>query len=545
MKIKRLDHLGIVAGVIDDLKIVEDIDNIFPTHDYNEISYGEAVKGMIMNGLGFSNRALSLSPQFFENIPVELLFREGVKPEHFNRHKLSRTLDKCFEFGCESLFSKIAYNACEIENVEKKFNSTDTTNYSLSGSYDTSYDDENDDSPVPVNITYGHSKAHRPDLKQVAQEIMVTQDGGIPILCKILDGNAADTRVFKERTSALIDEFKKSKTPKYLIADCKLYTKANADFLNQIPFITLIPGALSRRKELIVQCLSENHWIKIDDNYQYVSHDITHNEIDQRWLVFYSNAAKLRVEKTIIKKIAKEKESLKKQFFHFQASRFECKPDAEKALIKALKNLKYHQKDSVEFIEHKNHKRKGRPKKEMIADKIKYQVKVTVKEDQKKIDAVIDQKSCFVLTTNIQEKELSDLDVLSCYKGQSHVERGFRFLKDPLFFTSSFFLDKPSRIEALLMVMTLALLVYSIAQRRMRNSMKKLNQSIPNQIKVPTATPTLRWVFQCFEGVNTVQFKDEYNYKELYMDGLTELRKRIVQYIGGATLHYYKIEKMP
>ena len=299
MKIKRLDHLGIVSGVIDDLNIVADIDALLPMHDLNEITYGEAVKGMIMNGLGFSNRALSLSPQFFENVPTELLFRKGVKAEHFNRHKLSRTLDKCFDFGCESLFSKISYNACKIENVDKTFNSTDTTNYSLSGSYNVSDEALNDLDPIPVKITYGHSKAHRPDLKQVAQELMVTQDGGIPILCKILDGNAADTVVFKERTKALIEEFKKSESPKYLLADCKLYTKGNAEFLSQIPFITLIPSALSRCKELVKQCIHEKEWIEIDDNYQYVSHNILHNEIQQRWLVFYSTAAKTRVEKTI------------------------------------------------------------------------------------------------------------------------------------------------------------------------------------------------------------------------------------------------------
>ena len=276
-----------------------DIDALLPMHDLNEITYGEAVKGMIMNGLGFSNRALSLSPQFFENVPTELLFRKGVKAEHFNRHKLSRTLDKCFGFGCGSLFSKIAYNACEIKNLDQTFNSTDTTNYSLSGSYNVSDEALNEFEPAPVKITYGHSKAHRPDLKQVAQELMVTEDGGVPILCKILDGNAADTVVFKERTKAVIEEFKKSKSPKYLLAECKLYTKCNAEFLSQIPFITLIPGALFRCKELVQQCIHEKDLVVIDDNYQYVSYKILHNKIQQRWLAFDSNAAKSRATKTI------------------------------------------------------------------------------------------------------------------------------------------------------------------------------------------------------------------------------------------------------
>lgn len=73
---------------------------------------------------------------------------------------------------------------------------------------------------------------------------------------------------------------------------------------------------------------------------------------------------------------------------------------------------------------------------------------------------------------------------LSTYKGMSSVELGFRFLKDPVFFASSLYLKKPSRLAALLMVMTLALLVYSIGQRRMRSYLKSKGKTLPNQVKL-------------------------------------------------------------
>jgi len=79
-----------------------------PQDDLQEISPGKAIKGMIMNGLVFCNRPLTLSPQFFANLPMEHLFREGVEASHFNRHKLGRTLDQCYDFGCESLFSLVS-----------------------------------------------------------------------------------------------------------------------------------------------------------------------------------------------------------------------------------------------------------------------------------------------------------------------------------------------------------------------------------------------------------------------------------------------------
>jgi len=73
-----------------------------------------------------------------------------------------------------------------------------------------------------------------------------------------------------------------------------------------------------------------------------------------------------------------------------------------------------------------------------------------------------------VIGSNIPLEQLSDVEVITAYKAQAQAEGGFRFLKDPLFFVSSLFVKKPSRIQGLLMVMTLALLVYSVTQRRLR-----------------------------------------------------------------------------
>ena len=74
LQIERLDHLGTISGIIKDLGLIE---RIVPDAD-EEITTGEAVAGMILNGLGFSQRPLSLTPQFFVNKPLDRLFRKGV-----------------------------------------------------------------------------------------------------------------------------------------------------------------------------------------------------------------------------------------------------------------------------------------------------------------------------------------------------------------------------------------------------------------------------------------------------------------------------------
>jgi transposase len=98
--VKNLDHLGIIAGVMKDLKITELADNRLGYDVQVGVTSGEALTAMILNGLGFSNRVISLTPQFFENKPVELLIRKGIKAEDLNRHKLGRTLDAIADYGC-------------------------------------------------------------------------------------------------------------------------------------------------------------------------------------------------------------------------------------------------------------------------------------------------------------------------------------------------------------------------------------------------------------------------------------------------------------
>lgn len=536
LKIKRLDHHGIVSGVIEDLKIVSLLDQYLPQDEKQEITPGEAVKGMIMNGLGFANRPLSLSPQFFTNLPLEHLFREGVQASHFNRHKLGRTLDQCFEFGCESLFSLVSSQACELEQIDCTFESLDTTSHSLTGEY--AFDDEDSDENV-IKITHGHSKAHRPDLKQVVQEIIVSQDGGIPLACKNWDGNSADTAIFKARSKALVDVFKKKTSPKYLVADCKLYHKNNAEFLAQIGFLTLIPSTISLEKSSISSAINTNQWIKIDDNYQYVINEVEHMEIKQRWMVIYSNAANHRAKKSIVRQVERARVAVKKDLFHLQAQRFACQTDAQRAIDKLTKKMKYHQIAEQQLVEYKVYEGKGRPKKDAPVKCIEWQITADVIENETAIKQVIEQKSCFVLATNIDKEVLPPEALLKHYKAQSEVEKGFRFLKDPLFFVSSLFIKKPSRIDALLMVMTLSLLVYSIAQRRMRANMKKLEATIPNQINQEIPNPTLRWVFQCFEGINLLEYDNE-----IHLDGFDELRDKIIKLIGGHALTLYKIKKL-
>jgi len=534
IKVERIDHLGIVAGVIQDLGIIDMIDSRILPDEREEITTGEAIAGMIINGLGFSDRPISLTPQFFQGKALDILIREGITPDMLNRFKLGRSLDKVFSYGCDLLFSEIALCVCKQEGIDLRFNSLDTTSFSLTGEYAPDSDEHT------ILVTHGYSKDHRPDLKQVIQELMVSQDGGVPFMSKSHDGNASDNNVFKERSAAILKEFVASEVPRYLVADSKLYTSENAANLAHLPFITRIPGNLKVVGEVIEQSLSLDTWQAIDDETRYQRVDLCHYGMEQRWLVVYSQKAYRRAGKTLAKAQARESEKVSKQLFHLQARRFDTAESAQKALGKIVKKLSYHRLETTELTQHVRYASRGRPKTDSPIKGIKWQVTATLAPDATKVSHKQHQEACYVLGTSIPGSQLSDLEVIAGYKGQGAVERGFMFLKSPVFFVSSLYVKKPSRIEGLLMVMTLALLIYSVAQRRMRRQLESTGETLPNQINQPTSRPTLRWVFQMLEGIHRVLLSVG-EQVTCVMDGITDLRRKILQLFGQKVCHIYQI----
>ena len=257
--------------------------------------------------------------------------------------------------------------------------------------------------------------------------------------------------------------------------------------------------------KVIAQALQSDTWQSLDDTTRYQSLALCHYGMAQCWLVVASQAAYARAAATLHNATPREHEALTTQLFHLHAHRFSATEAAQVALAAVAKRWKYHHVESAHLTAHQRYAGKGRPSASTPLKAIEWQIQAHVLADDKAMERDKQGKACYVLGTNIDASKLSDTEVIVAYKGQAQVEGGFRFLKDPLFFVSSLFVKKPNRIEGLLMVMTLALLVYSVAQRRLRKQLAENHETVPNQINQPTPSPTLRWVFQLLEGIRRVQ----------------------------------------
>lgn len=533
--ITRLDHLGIIAGTARSINLVELIDSVIEPDKQEKLTAGETVLALIENGLGFSNRATMLIPQFFETKPVEALIKKGIKPEEINRYKIGRVLDKVFDYGAEKLFTLIATSIIATEGLDKKFFHLDTTQFCVEGEYDEESDTQE------VFIKHGFSKDHRPDLKQIGLSLLVEQESGIPLMMKTHKGNEEDSKILKERVEVATGYFKAMDVLPCIIADAKLYTPETLATLKEYHFITRVPATLKKENETINNALTLGNWLPVDGQTNKVQEFfVDYAGFKHRWVVVYSEDAHERAKRALGKKLKKEQEEARKALFHLQAKRFGCEEDAKKELVTIAKRF-----TTITFSEpiiksFSKHAKKGRPSDTSISF-TEYQIISSILVNQDAIDREIDQRSCFVLATNMLQEELAAHEALIKYKLQDKVEKSFSFLKDDKFFASSFFLKKESRIRSLMMVMVLALLIYSLAQRRLRNVLSSNGITIENQIKKPTSRPTLKWVFQLLEGIHFLSFEGKPGSSLGKVSGMTPLRKLILGFFDVHTKAIYQI----
>jgi hypothetical protein len=90
------------------------------------------------------------------------------------------------------------------------------------------------------------------------------------------------------------------------------------------------------------------------------------------------------------------------------------------------------------------------------------------------------------------------------------------------------------------MVMTGALRVYSVAQRRLRQPLVRHNQTVPNHMHQPTQRPTLRWIFPLLEGLPRVRVTVQGHVYTL-IEGLNEVKINLLRVFGEGVCRLYQM----
>ena len=499
---KNLDHLGIVSGVCKEIHLQEEIDNILGIDPRQKVTCGQAVKAMVLNSLGFVDRPLYLFPEFMKTKPIEILIEPRLEADDFNDDVLGRTLDKLYNAGCEEIFMRVAANAHEYGSNTRFFHS-DLTSISVQGEYE---HEEGDIDAVPIQITRGHSKEKRPDLKQFVISLITSRQ--LPTFIQALSGNTSGKNYYREITKKYGESLQEIwGKDRIWIWDSEVYTEKNLKAISTgFKWISRVPQTISDAKRVIMEADMEKMKKTSMDGYHLLTIPVAYGGVEQRWIVVFSEKAYKRETKTLDRRIKKEKEKVEKKLWHLSNQEFKCKEDGLQTLKEMEKKWKYHRVKNVRIKERNKKKNggKGRPKKGEERIKL-YNIKAAFEEDQKAIKRKTLMKGKFIVTTNeLDEEKLTSEDALKAYKEQQYVERGFRFLKDPMFFAHSIFLEKEGRIVAMVMIMGLALLVYALAEKKLRRTLEEQDETLPDQKGKPTKRPTMRRTFQVFEGITVL-----------------------------------------
>ena len=247
IKVQDLDHCGIIAGIIDEIGLVREIDRIIGTHGNQKVTTGQAVKAMIINGLGMIASPLYLFAKFFEGKATEHLLSEGILPEHLNDDCLGRALDKLYVAGVTKVFVTLALAAANKMGVKVNSLHLDSSSFHVDGEY---AEDEQPEviEPGKINITHGYSRDHRPNLKQFIIDLMCSGDGDVPLYLRVADGNESDRAIF----ASLIREFKQEwNVDALFVGDAALYSAENIQQLKSLRWLSRVPGTIKEAQDLL------------------------------------------------------------------------------------------------------------------------------------------------------------------------------------------------------------------------------------------------------------------------------------------------------
>lgn len=532
---KRLDHLGLVAGMCQEIGLVDIIDEQVGENG-RQVSVGQATQAMVLNGLGFSSRALYLTAEFFANKPVELLVGPGITAAMLNDDTLGRALDALYAVGVTELFARVAAAGCRRFGIQHRFIHLDSSSFHLHGAYDAAEPERE-----AVSITYGYSKEERPDLKQVVVNLMTSYRSAIPTWLEVLSGNSSDKESFVPSIAAYTAQMQAADAP-YFVADSALYSADNLQALSATKWVSRVPQTISQAQALVEQVAVEEMTL-LEEGYWGKEVAITYGGVAQRWLVVYSQTADARESKSFARQLARQQEQAEKGLRRLQQQEYACEADAREAVARASQRWRYHQAQvEVEPISRYPHP--GRPPQGATPDVIGYRLVGEVVADEVVLAEAARRRGKFIIATNeLNPEQLPAASMLSVYKAQGvSVERGFRFLKDPMFFADSLFLKKPERIMALLMVMGLCLLVYALAEHHLRTILQTENETIPDQVGKPTQRPTMRRVFQILEGIDLLLIVVGGQVRDKRVLNLTAVQIQIIALMGTAVRNCYSVD---
>jgi len=510
----QVQHLPIVKAYADKIGLVEVINQVVPTE--MTIDPGTIVLGMILDTLSGRSPLYRLE-EFFAPQDTVLLLGKALPPDAFDDDTVGRVLDRLYDMGTMKVFTACAVRADQVFRFDKRYVHFDTTSVSVYGDY---LPPEDPQAPeVPFTITHGYSKDKRPDLKQFVVSTLCV-DRAVPIWGKPEDGNASDKIVNNALLSDIatfLAQHGVAPGAYIYVADAALVTADNLAALGDTLFITRCPATYNECGRLIAEAVAHNAWEEVGvlahtkptkrrpvTSYKAYEGQVTLYGTPYRAVVVHSSAQDKRRQQRLARDIQTSYGTVQTTARTAEQQEYFCRADAEAAAAQLRAgHTAYHRIDIT--VEERPVYGRGRPSphKSRPIKAMRYRLKTAISPQTEHMARMEEEVGCFVLLTNVPiagNLGHSARDLLTVYKEQHGTEQNYGFLKDPVM-VNSLFLKKPERIEALGLVLLLALLLWRLMERAMRTYVDSTSTPLPGWDKKATERPTSFMMVTKFAGV--------------------------------------------
>jgi transposase len=313
-----------------------------------------------------------------------------------------------------------------------------------------------------LSVTYGYSRENRADLKQWMLALATTQEG-----------NGSDARTLVAAVEALREQLRGEEqtgqvpsAASIYVADAGIYGEENMSRLARagVEWVSRVPQRSTAERSLIEEALEapQSNWCKSEDGrLRFYTRLVELPQGTERWVVLSTEEGHKRTKKTFWRQVAsQQQEEWEKTLGHLGNRAFACEADARQALKEATKRMpEWLEVEQSALFSRPRYAKGGPPGKDARPQSIERRIKATLGVDRERAEHECERRARYIVGTSVLDPaRLSEEELIRTYKRQGAVERGFRFLKDPLLLASSVFVKKPERIVALGFVMVVCLL---------------------------------------------------------------------------------------
>jgi transposase len=473
------------------------------------LTHGQAAVAMI-TGILFQVMALYRLCKFATEKNVLQVILPMIKPDQYFDDRLADTLDALFDFGIGNLDLLITKQMIEVFQIKSDLCHNDTTSVSVYGQADNNKTDRS------IELTFGHSKKHRKDLKQLIWSMSVSSDHAFPLFQQAYSGNTADVSTYVEQWHNLIDLL--DQRDFLYVGDSKLICHESMAHIHDNDGFFLAPAPMYESYKAVFEKALDDHpreiLIAYKDRFNRgfeapMTFDYQDKSYFLRMIILFDHGLCARKKKTLQNRIDKTRKAFSELDSKINRYKLKTEQSIEKAcnaILKAnhTKPFFTYQIINEPITTYKNKKR-GRPAKNTKPVQIavvKDHFRIVLSFEQHAFDQALSRCGYYPLLTNQSTEQLNIEQAMLAHKKQYKSEHTFRRAKGP-FSIEPIYLHTPERIEAFLLLFKIALQMVVLIERTARKNICErdcgLDGFMPN--KSDFRNPKSEYMLKEFEDV--------------------------------------------